>query len=107
MTVLAVNIDVQQGGTTEVKLSFESQQSGSSTDRASFRIVRRMSGQSDFALPTQPQFAMGNQRDIRSWTFIAVNLPATGTAAYILQIMRLNGAGTFYAMALVANHYRR
>lgn len=107
MTVVAVNVPVFQGGSTEVKLSWEAQQSGSSTDRAAFRIVRRMDGQQDYVLPTAPQFAMGGQRDVRSWTFMDANLPATGTAVYVLQIMRLNGAGTFYAMGLVATHGRR
>jgi hypothetical protein len=107
MTVLATNVVCQAGGTTVVTLSFESQQSGSSSDRASFRIVRRRDGQADVVLPSAPQFYMGANRDIRSWTFIDVGVPDTATYAYVVQIMRLAGGGTFYAMNLVANHYRR
>lgn len=107
MTVLACAVTVQQGGTTAVTLSWEMQRSGSTNDRASFRIVRRADGVADVVLPSAPQFSLGGDRDVRSWTWIDVNVPTSGVYSYVLQIMKLGGGGTFYAMSLIGVHYRR
>jgi hypothetical protein len=107
MATLAVNISCTAGGTTQVRADFEVRRSGSSNDQAQIRIVRRIDGQADVVLPSAPQFVLPSDRDTRGWTFLDVNLPADGVYTYVLQINRINGAGTFYAMALTAVHYRK
>jgi len=107
VTVLATYADCQAGGMTIVHLNWESQQSGSSSDQAAFRVVRRADGEADVALPGEPRFYMGGNRDVRGWTFIDANVPNTKRYSYVVQIMRLNGGGTFYGMNLIASHYRR
>lgn len=107
MPGLSCNVVAKTGGTTLVFLNLEAQRSGSSDDRAAFRIVRRRAGYSDQVLPQQPQFNLPSNRDVRSWTFIDVNVPADGEWQYQVQIMRLAGGGTFYAMGVTGIHFRR
>lgn len=107
MAVAAVNIPVTQGGTTVLRVDCESQQSGNSNDRVQFRVVRRVSGRSDVVLPSNPQFVLPSNRDVRGWTFFDTNVPDTGNYAYVLQMNKLAGGGTFYAMSLSATHFRK
>jgi hypothetical protein len=109
MVALATNIACSAGGTTQVRVDFEVQRSGSSNDQAQVRVVRRINadGSGDVVLPSAPRFVLSSDRDIRGWTFLDVNLPADGVFSYVLQICRLNGGGTFYAMSMTAVHFRR
>lgn len=107
MTKLACNVPCTIGGTTLVVLNFECQRSGGSNDRAAFRIIRRVAGQGDVILPTAPQFVLSNDRDVRCWQFIDVGVPVTGDVSYVVQIMRINGAGNFFAIQISGVHCRR
>jgi hypothetical protein len=107
MATVAVNISCTAGGTSQVRVDFEVQRSGSSNDQAQIRVIRRMEGQSDVVLPSAPKFILSSDRDIRGWTFLDVNLPTDGVYSYVLQICRLNGGGTFYSMAMTAVHFRK
>jgi hypothetical protein len=107
MAQLAVNIICSAGGTTQIRVDFEVRRSGSSNDNAAIRIVRRITGQADVVLPSNPQFVLPSDRDTRGWTFLDVNVPTDDVYTYILQIKRIDGAGTFYAMAMTAIHFRK
>jgi len=107
MAVLSCNTPAKAGGTTLVFLNFEAQRSGSSDDRCAFRVVRRGNGQTDKILPTNPQFTLPGNRDVRAWTFVDTDIPADGTYQYVAQIMKLAGGGTFYAMSIIGVHFRR
>lgn len=107
MAVIAIDIPVSAGGTTQVRVDCEVQRSGSSNDRVSLRVVRRVSGQGDVVLPSSPQFVLPADRDVRGWTFLDTNTPSDGVYTYVLQLMKIAGGGTFYAMNFTGVHYRR
>jgi hypothetical protein len=107
MTVLACTVPCKQGGTSVITLNWEGRRSGSNPDQAAFRIIRRVSGQADVVLPTAPNFVLGSDRDVRSWTFYDVNVPINGFATYVCQVMKINGGGTFFAMQIGGVHFRR
>lgn len=114
MPKLAVTLNCRKDGFTKLTLSFAAQRTGSNNDRYEMRIVRRDASLAEadavaaqVILPGTPRFVLTSQEDVRSYSWVDPIIENDGTYTYLLQVRRIEGAGEFYEMNLIAEHYKK
>jgi len=107
MAVFGVRIATFQHGVSLITLNFVGKRSGSNNDNLQMRCVRRLTGVADVILPGTATFSLLADATGRSWQWVDRDVPVSGGVDYVLQIKKLDGAGSFSQMLLTAIHTKR